>query len=180
MQSDVLNQLLASSLKVRLGLAASGFCLLFCISYYLFINPIEQQYQREQLQFDTLVSELELLIAKINHYSSEEQLTYKIEKIKLTNQSDQIHSILMLSKIISEQLRNHRLNLVDFTRQQKSDSLYLQFKIRGHYPDFIQFMNHLSQLNLNVLLTSITIIKELDSLSFSLELQYDYQSGALR
>ncbi|WP_392559120.1 hypothetical protein [Orbus mooreae] len=148
------------------------------MAYYFFINPIEQQYQQEQLHHNSLVDELRLLNIRINGYPNEELVLQKLEEITLAAKNKQINSIAFLSKIMSEQLLNHQLKLIDFIRQDDNNNTYLQFKIEGYYPHFIQFIYYLSQLNLNISISSISIEKAPPYLIFFLRLQYlEYNDG---
>lgn len=177
MNLEFFDNIIGFSVKRQLSLLIFLSGSLFLLCYYLFIYPLNLQYQQDRLNYDTLQDELHQLAQKINHYPTEEQFLKKIADIKYREQINSGHSIFSFTQLVSKKLFHYHLKLLNFTRKEESGFTYLQFKICGSYQNFMQFMDYLSTLNFNISVASIFMSKDGESLTFILQLRCDNQSG---
>jgi len=172
MTSKIVDKFLCRTALLRYSIITISFVFLGFITYYLLVVPFEEQYQNAQRDYRSLLDEADQLDNKANNYPKYQQLIIDVALLERQQQNHRVYSSNLLVKVVSQKLINNQLTLVDLNQQQDSNGGNLNFKLQGDYHNFIEFINQLAKLNLNISLKQISIIRSVDSLVFLLSITY--------
>lgn len=169
---EILDKLLYRSAMLRYSMITISFIFLGLITYYLWVIPFQEQYQSEKREGKHLQDEALILNNKLDSYPKYQQLITDIEMLEVQRQNYSNYSINKVIQIISQQLLNNQLTLIDLDRQDDNNNCNVNFTLQGNYHALIQFIYQLSKLNLNISINRISVIRKADSLVFLLSIFY--------